>query len=456
MNAAGGRGHRAVALVTALTVALSAALVAGSASITSPALAAPAPPSWDDVQAAKGDAAATQRAVDRIVAVVEQLNGELEQQRIAALIAGEQLQQATLAAEQAAQTLAATERRADAARERADASARQAAHLAAQLARAGGGDVTVALVLSGDDADALLYRLGTMSALAGRTDAVLTAAVVDRNQADALTAAAETAAVAHASAVEAAESAAVEAARLATETEQRVAVQQVRLGELATLLAELTGRSAALEREYLESIVPPGSGIPSPQPSAPGPQPSQPAPSPSAPGPQPSQPAPSPSAPAPSPSTPGPSPSPSQPPAPTPPPATGPQPNAAAVATAIAFARAQLGEPYVFGGAGPDGWDCSGLTMMAYAAAGIAIGGHGATAQYNRASTRGLLVPWAQVQPGDLIFYSTGGSTSASKYHVTIYIGNGQMIEAPYPGVPVRITTARSFDRVPFVARPSG
>lgn len=456
MNAAGGRGHRAVALVTALTVALSAALVAGSASITSPALAAPAPPSWDDVQAAKGDAAATQRAVDRIVAVVEQLNGELEQQRIAALIAGEQLQQATLAAEQAAQTLAATERRADAARERADASARQAAHLAAQLARAGGGDVTVALVLSGDDADALLYRLGTMSALAGRTDAVLTAAVVDRNQADALTAAAETAAVAHASAVEAAESAAVEAARLATETEQRVAVQQVRLGELATLLAELTGRSAALEREYLESIVPPGSGIPSPQPSAPGPQPSQPAPSPSAPGPQPSQPAPSPSAPAPSPSTPGPSPSPSQPPAPTPPPVTGPQPNAAAVATAIAFARAQLGEPYVFGGAGPDGWDCSGLTMMAYAAAGIAIGGHGATAQYNRASTRGLLVPWAQVQPGDLIFYSTGGSTSASKYHVTIYIGNGQMIEAPYPGVPVRITTARSFDRVPFVARPSG
>ncbi len=286
-----------------------------------------------------------------------------------------------------------------------------------------------------------------MSALAGRTDAVLTAAVVDRNQADALTAAAETAAVAHASAVEAAESAAVEAARLATETEQRVAVQQVRLGELATLLAELTGRSAALEREYLESIVPPGSGIPSPQPSAPGPQPSKPAPSPSAPGPQPSQPAPSPSAPAPSPS---------QPPAPTPPPVTGPQPNAAAVATAIAFARAQLGEPYVFGGAGPDGWDCSGLTMMAYAAAGIAIGGHGATAHYNRASTRGLLVPWAQVQPGDLIFYSTGGSTSASKYHVTIYIGNGQMIEAPYPGVPVRITTARSFDRVPFVARPSG
>lgn len=454
MHAAGGRGRRVVALVTALTVALSAALVAGSTSVTSPAAAAPAPPSWDDVQAARGDAAATQRAVDDIVAYVEQLNGELEQQRIAALIAGEQLQQATLAAEQAAQTLAATERRADAARERADASARQAAQLAAQLVRAGGGDVTVALVLSGDDADALLYRLGTMSALAGRTDAVLTAAVIDRNQADALTAAAETAAVAHADAVEAAESAAAEAARVAVATEQRVGEQQVRLGELATLLAELTGRTAALERDYLASIEPPGAGIPSPQPSAPGPQPSQPAPSPSVPAPQPSQPVPSPSAPSPSPSAPAPSPSPSAP--ALPPGPSVPQPNAAAVATAIAFARAQLGEPYVFGAAGPDGWDCSGLTMMAYAAAGIAIGGHGATAQYNRAASRGLLVPWAQVQPGDLIFYSTGGSTSASKYHVTLYIGNGQMIEAPYPGVPVRITTARSFDRVPFVARPSG
>ncbi|GAA1731885.1 hypothetical protein [Microcella frigidaquae] len=207
-----GRGHRAVALATALAVALSAALVAGTSSFSSPALAAPAPPTWDDVQAAKGDAAATQRAVDRIVEVVAQLNGELEQQRIAALIAGEQLQQATLAAEQAAQTLAATERRADAARERADAFARQAGQLAAQLARAGGGDVTVALVLSGDDADSLLYRLGTMSALTSRTDAVLSAAVVDRNQADALTAAAETAAVAHAAAVEAADEAADEAA----------------------------------------------------------------------------------------------------------------------------------------------------------------------------------------------------------------------------------------------------
>ena len=94
--------------------------------------------------------------------------------------------------------------------------------------------------------------------------------------------------------------------------------------------------------------------------------------------------------------------------------------------------------------------------MMAYSAAGLAIGGHGATAQYNRASSRGLLVPYGQVQAGDLIFYSTGGSPGGSKYHVTMYLGDGQMIEAPSPGRPVRVVTVRSFDRVAMVARPSG
>jgi cell wall-associated NlpC family hydrolase len=125
------------------------------------------------------------------------------------------------------------------------------------------------------------------------------------------------------------------------------------------------------------------------------------------------------------------------------------------VAAAITFARAQLGEPYLFGGSGPNAWDCSGLTMMAYSAAGLAIGGHSVSAQYNRAATRGQLLPYAQAQPGDLIFYSYGGSASGSKYHVAIYIGGGQMLEAPSPGKPVRIVTVRNYDRIPVVARPS-
>ena len=54
--------------------------------------------------------------------------------------------------------------------------------------------------------------------------------------------------------------------------------------------------------------------------------------------------------------------------------------------------------------------------------------------------------------PGDLLWYGDGGSSS-SIYHVTIYIGNGQMIEAPYSGVPVRITNVRYTDLVPYAGR---
>lgn len=445
MQRPGRSARRVVALAMALVVALGVAHAPPQQS----ALAAPAPPSWDDVEAAKGDVEATELAVARIRESAEAMNAELEQLRIAALIAGEQYQSATLALDEATTTMAIADRRRDAALERAEASGQQAAQLATQLARAGGGDLTMALMVSGDDADELLYRLGTMSALSSRTNDVLSRAVADRNVAAALSEQAIVARDAHAQLVADAESSYTAAAVAAGDAEDRAAAQQELLDDLSAKLAELTGRSVALEREYLDSLETPPAG-PGPSPSAPAPSPSAPAPSPSQPAPSPSnptQPSPSPSAPAPSPSSPAPSPS--------NPPSSGPQPNATAVAAAIAFARAQVGEPYQFGAAGPDAWDCSGLTMMAYSAAGLAIGGHGSTAQYTRASTRGLLVPYSQVLPGDIIFYSSGGSASASKYHVALYIGDGLMLEAPYPGKPVRIVPVRSFDRVGMVARPS-
>ena len=445
MQRPGRHARRVVALAMALVLALGVA----HAQSAPTALAAPAPPTWDDVEAAKGDVEATEVAVARILESVDGMNVELEQLRIAALIAGEQYQQATLALDEAETSMAIAERRRDAALERAEASGQQAAQLATQLARAGGGDLTMALMVSGDNADELLYRLGTMSSLSSRTNDVLSRALADRNVAASLSDQAVVARDAHAELVADAEASYTAAAIAAGQAEDRAAAQQELLDELSAKLAELTGRSAALEREYLDSLeTPPAGPGPSPSPSNPAPSPSAPAPSPSQPAPTPSnptQPSPSPSAPAPSPSSPSPSPS-----APA-----GPQPNAAAVAAAIAFARAQVGEPYQFGAAGPNAWDCSGLTMMAYSAAGLSIGGHGSSAQYTRASSRGLLVPYSQVQPGDLIFYSSGGSTSASKYHVALYIGDGLMIEAPYPGKPVRIVPVRSYDRVGFVARPS-
>jgi cell wall-associated NlpC family hydrolase len=128
-----------------------------------------------------------------------------------------------------------------------------------------------------------------------------------------------------------------------------------------------------------------------------------------------------------------------------------------AVDGAIAYAKAQLGERYQLGGMGPDAWDCSGLTKASYASVGVYIGIHSSTDQYNYMAAQGRLVPFSQALPGDLIFYSDGGSaTIARKYHVAIYLGGGMMIEAPNPSAPVRIVSARAYDRVPYVGRPTG
>lgn len=96
---------------------------------------------------------------------------------------------------------------------------------------------------------------------------------------------------------------------------------------------------------------------------------------------------------------------------------------------AIAYARAQLGKPYVWAGAGPDSFDCSGLTMRAWGAAGV-------TMPHNAAAQAALFpqVALADVAPGDLIFYG-----APDIYHVGLYIGGGQMIEAAHSGTPVRI-----------------
>jgi cell wall-associated NlpC family hydrolase len=101
---------------------------------------------------------------------------------------------------------------------------------------------------------------------------------------------------------------------------------------------------------------------------------------------------------------------------------------------AIAFARAQIGKPYLWGGTGPDAFDCSGLTMMAYRSVGIDIP-RTAAQQWDW----GPRVSPSQVQPGDLVFFVGALGTPAAPGHVGIVIGHGLMIDAPSPGFPVRI-----------------
>jgi peptidoglycan DL-endopeptidase CwlO len=92
-------------------------------------------------------------------------------------------------------------------------------------------------------------------------------------------------------------------------------------------------------------------------------------------------------------------------------------------ATALEFALAQVGEPYVYGGAGPDSWDCSGLTMMAWRAAGVSLP-HGAKAQYGSTPH----ISKSELQPGDLVFFYN------PIHHVGIYAGNDKVVHAPKPG----------------------
>lgn len=114
-------------------------------------------------------------------------------------------------------------------------------------------------------------------------------------------------------------------------------------------------------------------------------------------------------------------------------------------AAAVAFARAQLGKPYVFGGTGPGAYDCSGLTQAAWKAAGVAIP-RTATAQM-----QGLpAVSGSSAQPGDLVFFY-GNSSYVD--HVGLYIGNGLLIHAPHPGASVEIVAVSSMPLVSY-ARP--
>jgi hypothetical protein len=116
-----------------------------------------------------------------------------------------------------------------------------------------------------------------------------------------------------------------------------------------------------------------------------------------------------------------------------------------AAASAIGFAEQQLGKPYQWGGTGPDSYDCSGLVMMAYRAAGIDIP---RTSQQQWAW--GPRISPSQVQPGDLVFFAGADGTRAAPGHVGMVIGGGLMIEAYSTGFPIRIAPYGGRDAVGF------
>jgi cell wall-associated NlpC family hydrolase len=119
--------------------------------------------------------------------------------------------------------------------------------------------------------------------------------------------------------------------------------------------------------------------------------------------------------------------------------------------TAIEFALSQVGKPYVWGATGPDTYDCSGLVLRAFEKAGITLP-RVARDQYDA----GGHLPVRQAQPGDLMFYAYDRTDPSTIHHVFIYLGNDQMVEAPYSGQNVRVQPVSWAyqELVPLATRP--
>lgn len=307
----------------------------------------------------------------------------------------------------AAQALAQTAR--TAAAEAADRQAQAAADLQARLSQAqadqaAAADAAVALQTQQDQALVTLAALRKTSVqLEKDRQAGLAAQEQARIEAENRRKAAEAAAKAAAEA--AAKAAAEAAAKAAAEAAARAAAQAA-----AKAAADAAAKAAADAAAKAVVTKPKATATPTPSPTTGNPSPTT---------------------------------TPSDPATVNPPPAPS-----AGVAAVIAFARAQLGEPYVWAAAGPNTWDCSGLTMMAWRQAGVSLGHYTGT-QYDQTAR----VAIADLRPGDLVFF---GYSVAGIHHVGLYIGNGQMIHAPQTGDVVKISSIyASRDLWPWGGRPS-
>lgn len=408
--------------------------VTASIGIVAPAQAVDYP-SWNDVQQAKNNVANQQAMIDNITKLIGGLQSSVDAARIASEKAAEAYFQAKDALDAATAKAADLEKQAGAAAEKAKTSKMRAGLLASHLAKSGGGDVTTDLMLkgggSGDAADKLLFQLGTMSKLTEQSKAVYEQATKDKNTADALTAQAKSAKTERESLADEADKALAAAQDAQSKAQAALATQQQKSTELVAQLATLKNTSAQTEAAYLQ-----GEQIKAQQEAARRAQEEAQRQAAAA--------AAAAAAARPPASSGGSAPSGGGGAAPA-------APNGNVVDTAIAYARAQLGKPYRLGGEGPGSFDCSGLTMKAYAYAGVYIGTHSVNNQYYRAAGQGQLVSYSAKQAGDLIFWGDG---PGDFYHVGIYIGGGKMIAAPTEGDVVKI---QSVWGSPWrlVARPS-
>ena len=402
-------------------------VVTASVGVITPPAFADDYPSWNDVQQAKANVAQQQALVDKITGLIQGLQQQVDEANVVAEKAAEAYFQAKDALAAATKKADDLQKQADAADKKAKTSQMRAGLLASHLARAGGQDPTVNLMLKGGDSHAaseLLDQLGTMSKLTEQSQGIYDLAVSDKNEAQALTAQAKVAKTERGKLADAAEAALEKAKAAQAAVQGALATQQQKSTELVAQLASLQNTSASVAQQYAvgeqkkkeaeeaaaaeaerqrQAAAAANAGGSNAGSSGGGGGGSVGA------------------------------------------------PNGSVVDNAISYARAQLGKPYIFGGEGPYGYDCSGLTMMAYRYAGIYIGSHSVNNQWYTAASRGQIVSYGDRQPGDLIFWGDG---PGDFYHIGIYIGGGMMIAAPTEGDVVKI---QSVWGSPYwqVARPS-
>lgn len=308
------------------------------------------------------------------------------------------------------------------------------AALTVEQLQSGSGTARLTTLLESDGPQQLLERAGaytsTHEALNARVD-MLTARQVVRDaavrRADAAQGALENAVKDQAAAAAGIDRAIADAEAAADSTRRE---RDTLIKQLASAQG-MTVQEATKKQDHIDERI--DQGGPSTPVGGPAPEPDPPREDPKPSDPTPNEPKPTPKP------TPKPEP---KPPANDPPPASGSK-----VDRAIAFAKAQLGEPYRWGGEGPGSWDCSGLVMKAWGAAGVSFP-HSASAQFSRSQR----VSVSSIQPGDLVFWSKGSARSI--YHVAMYLGGGKMIHAPRPGRSVEIVSITYWIKPDLASRP--
>jgi len=442
-------------------------------------------PSQDDINKSKQKEASTSASIASLEARLATLKANTENATMKAQIATEDYLQSLDALNKAKAATAAARAKATAATKQTHQARKSLSDVVVQTYQDGGnpfdivspyltgrslGDIAsqkAALDRAGENTDAKLQKVQALQSVATTMEGIAAQKESAQRTATQKTEATKNAAQAAANAAQAAQSqatsqranlisqlAAQRNTTVALETQRQEQLEQAeqnRKNEEARKQAQQAAAQAKAKEEQEKQNEAKAKETASPTPAQPNPQPSQTA----APEPAPSQttapePAPSPSetsqpAPAPAPE-PEPAPAPTPEPDPEPEPDPTPAPSGGAD-VAIAKAYTFIGVDYVWGGESYSGVDCSGLAMLSWAAAGVSLT-HSSRAQY----WEGTHVSLDSVQPGDLIFWSSDGS-AGSIYHVAIYLGNDQMIEAPTFGVPVRVTGVRYSGIMPYAVR---